>query len=380
MKRCKTWIIAALMVVLASACTGQHQAGEINQTPAISSGPTWQEQYDLGIRYLSEGNYKEAILAFTAAIEIDPKQAPAYVGRGDAYVGLGEVEENLAAAKADYETAIELDETIAEAYLGLANVYIRQGEYEKALEILKQASNVIEDDRIYQKIQEVTEGVETDQFQKILNAGKTDHMLRFEEITFLGEPLRKFTIDELIAKMTALGMDSFENNEGGYRCVNARFERLNSGPSVSALQRDDESYVSLFGYDSGVVENETTRIGIRDLKTFDSMEKLFTALGFLNGNDIDNYICGLAEAKYDSYEELRKVFDALKYNDENFQMFFSSVGGSYCEDGKCSVVDLTLTIYVHSDEPDSYDLSFDFGGVATGVFVNSLKGYDIYIS
>ena len=47
------------------------------------SGPTWQEKYDLGVRYLSEGNYEEAIIAFTAAIEIDPKQASAYVGRGD---------------------------------------------------------------------------------------------------------------------------------------------------------------------------------------------------------------------------------------------------------------------------------------------------------
>lgn len=101
-----------------------------------SQAPTWQEQYDLGVRYLSEGNYQEAVLAFTAAIEIDPKQAPAYVGRGDAYVGLGETEENLAAAKTDYETAIELDETSTEAYLGLADVYIRQGEYEKAQETL----------------------------------------------------------------------------------------------------------------------------------------------------------------------------------------------------------------------------------------------------
>ena len=33
----------------------------------------WQEQYDLGVRYLSEGNYEEAVIAFTAAIEIDPK-------------------------------------------------------------------------------------------------------------------------------------------------------------------------------------------------------------------------------------------------------------------------------------------------------------------
>ena len=36
-----------------------------------SAESTWQEQYDLGVRYLSEGNYEEAIIAFTAAIEID---------------------------------------------------------------------------------------------------------------------------------------------------------------------------------------------------------------------------------------------------------------------------------------------------------------------
>lgn len=40
---------------------------------------TWQKQYDLGMRYLTEGSYEEAILAFTAAIEIDPKNADAYI-------------------------------------------------------------------------------------------------------------------------------------------------------------------------------------------------------------------------------------------------------------------------------------------------------------
>ena len=68
---------------------------------ACAKPATWQEQYDLGLRYLEEGNYEEAILAFTAAIEIDPKQAPAYIGRGDAYVRSGETEENLTAALAD---------------------------------------------------------------------------------------------------------------------------------------------------------------------------------------------------------------------------------------------------------------------------------------
>ena len=103
------------------------------------SAPTWQEQYDLGMRYLSDGNYAEAILAFTAAIEIDPKQVQPYVGRGDAYVFSGETEETLRLAKADYEEAIGLDGAYAEAYLGLADVYIRMGDYEKAEEILRMA-------------------------------------------------------------------------------------------------------------------------------------------------------------------------------------------------------------------------------------------------
>lgn len=117
--------------------------------------PTWQEQYDLGIRYLSEGNYQEAIIAFTAAIEIDPKQALAYVGRGDAYVGSGEIEENLFAAQADYEKAIELDKTLAEVYIKLADVYIRQGDEERALEILRQGADRTGDPAILEKLSEL---------------------------------------------------------------------------------------------------------------------------------------------------------------------------------------------------------------------------------
>ena len=32
---------------------------------------TWQEKYDLGIKYLEESNYEEAVLAFSEAIKID---------------------------------------------------------------------------------------------------------------------------------------------------------------------------------------------------------------------------------------------------------------------------------------------------------------------
>lgn len=51
---------------------------------------TWEEQYDLGVRYLSEGNYEEAILAFTAAIEIDSKRPEAYSGLANTYIAMGD--------------------------------------------------------------------------------------------------------------------------------------------------------------------------------------------------------------------------------------------------------------------------------------------------
>ena len=86
--------------------------------------PSWQELYDLGVRYLSEGNYEEAIVAFSAAIEIDPRRDDLYALRGDAYAGLGAEER----AAEDYELAIVLNEDEVSDYLTLAELYGQMGE------------------------------------------------------------------------------------------------------------------------------------------------------------------------------------------------------------------------------------------------------------
>ena len=124
-----------------------------------NSAATWQEQYDLGVKYLSEGNYGEAILAFTAAIEIDAKRPEGFIGRGDAYALSGDTEDNLSAALADYEAAIALDETMPGAWLGLADVYIRRGDYEKAMEVLREAlEKTGSDQSIADKLAEMESG------------------------------------------------------------------------------------------------------------------------------------------------------------------------------------------------------------------------------
>ena len=130
--------------MLARCACNRSTDGQANNTEQM----TWQEQYNLGIRYLSEGNYEEAIIAFTAAIEIDPKRAEAYVGRGDAYIGSGETEDNLTAAQADYEQAIELDVSDVNTYLKLTNLYIIQGEYDRALELLQRGLDTIGESQV----------------------------------------------------------------------------------------------------------------------------------------------------------------------------------------------------------------------------------------
>ena len=112
-----------LFALLLCSC-GQPSVGDASSGRSRQEeGPTWQEQYDLGVRYLSEGNYEEAILAFTAAIEIDPKRA--------------------------------------EAYEGLADVYVALDDIESALEILRQGEEAIGDDTLFQsRVDELTSQME----------------------------------------------------------------------------------------------------------------------------------------------------------------------------------------------------------------------------
>ena len=107
-------------------------------------GATWQEQYDLGVRYLDEGNYEEAIMAFTAAIEIDPKRPEAYIGRGDAYLASGDSPDSLAAAEEDYLTALELDDQLEEVYEKLSELYAAMGDSQKSLEILEEGADALD--------------------------------------------------------------------------------------------------------------------------------------------------------------------------------------------------------------------------------------------
>lgn len=132
MKKAKLLCLLLALLGLLSACSAHSEAA------AEEAAPTWQSQYDLGVRYLSNGNYEEAILAFTAAIEIDPKNAEIYEQRGNAYWELarsaqgGEQAEAYRCAAEDYESAMQWGSETDALYHRAADSYYGAQDYEKA--------------------------------------------------------------------------------------------------------------------------------------------------------------------------------------------------------------------------------------------------------
>ncbi len=113
-------MLAVLLLVLAlfTACT--------------SSAQKAAQQLELGRKYLTEQNYAEAVVAFTEAIQLDPNNIDAYMGRAEAYKALQKYEE----AADDYSTVIEKTTnqpyTQALAYQGRADLYEQTEEWAKA--------------------------------------------------------------------------------------------------------------------------------------------------------------------------------------------------------------------------------------------------------
>ena len=240
MKRICSWLLTLALVLGLCACGQSAQA-------------KWQEQYDLGVRYLSEGNYEEAIIAFTAAIDIDPKRPAGFVGRGDAYALSGDTEDNLSAAQADYEAAIALDETLPGAWLGLVDVYIRQGDYDKALETLREALEKTGNDQsIADKLAEMESGTFAD------STGRTRRSNHYEngelmqywlyEYDQVGNNIRTVCYD---ASGAVKNTEESEFDERGneIRCVTTQAD--------SGMRR-----VETYTYDAA---GRTVRIDIEDL-------------------------------------------------------------------------------------------------------------------
>lgn len=103
-----------------------------------------QEQLDLGNRFLTEGQYEEAVVAFQKAIELDEKNVEAYRGLAHTHENQAEtvfaenIQEGLTyydLAVQAYTTLLELvpaDEDAVDSLLYIGDVYLDEEQYEEA--------------------------------------------------------------------------------------------------------------------------------------------------------------------------------------------------------------------------------------------------------
>ncbi len=125
---------------------------------------TVQDYLDLGKKYLTEANYEEAIVAFTKAIEVEPKAM--------------------------------------KAYEGLTNAYIKTENYEKAQEVLQSGISVYEG---------LAENEKTDEFKQI-----------YEELLKLEEKIRQYLDAESSSDVKENGSEILAETDPG----DAEQERL----------------------------------------------------------------------------------------------------------------------------------------------------------
>ena len=168
-------IIAAIIIV-----TGT------NSTSAKAS-----KELDLGNKYLLEGNYKEAILAFNKVIEIDPKNIEARMGLADTYIKTGELDE----AETRLQEVLDIKEEYTDAYLRLADVKVLQGDTDGAIALLEEALNQVQDETQKQKLRDKLESLKLEAPQVSMKGGSYDQPIDITLASIAGDWTVYYTLD-----------------------------------------------------------------------------------------------------------------------------------------------------------------------------------------
>ncbi len=105
---------------------------------SVFAAGTAKEFSDKGREFAAQGQYEEAVVSYSRAIELEDNYADAYYGRGQAYGQKGDYDKAIA----DMNKVMVLDPGFAPAYNDRAVIYCLKGEFEKAKEDIKRAEGL----------------------------------------------------------------------------------------------------------------------------------------------------------------------------------------------------------------------------------------------
>lgn len=279
----KKGICVCLLAALLLTLTGCGGGGKKKQG-------SWQEQYDLGIRYLEEGRYEEAVIAFQAAIEINPKEAQSYVALSETYRASG-----------DYRMALKTLETAAEKSENLETVAEQMNvDLDKRMEALREKAGEQErQEDAPGASQEVLDMIEMTEMLAAEGAVSHDDMPSYDGAVYDGLESR-VGLDENEAEKTKYQDE--ENGSFRFQGMDLNYELevqccdylLDGKRFVTAMA--DGSGERLVGVRYSLADGagEGREIGLRDVALGDSLETVSEKLG-LDAEVLKKHSCVLLE-------------------------------------------------------------------------------------
>ena len=131
---------------------------------------------DLGACYLEEQNYEQALVEFDKVIAIDPMNTAAYLGKAQAYEGMGDTEQMFAVLQTGYEQTgdEQIKAELSENYLEQASGYEESADYESALAVYDKLQELDGED---QKVQDSLSGLLVKQAADYAASGDYDGAL-----------------------------------------------------------------------------------------------------------------------------------------------------------------------------------------------------------
>jgi tetratricopeptide (TPR) repeat protein len=108
----------------------QYEEAIMAYTRALNINPRFADAYNnRGLARADKGNYDRSIADYNSALEINPRYALAYYNRGGVWVDKGDYD----SAIADFNKALEINPRFAEAYSGRGVTWAYKGDYDSAI-------------------------------------------------------------------------------------------------------------------------------------------------------------------------------------------------------------------------------------------------------
>ena len=241
-----------------------------------NSGKKLQEQLDLGNKYLDEMDYERALVAFNAVLEIDPRNADAYLGIVEAYVGMGDMEKALEAARKGYD--LTEDARLLQKINELSASNGSAGNGDGA-----EVTTAIPEETTEEKV------------QRLLKEGAGDDLISSEDITFWGTKATELDMENArsLAPGNGFPVASYEDHTNGndfiiYSTGKNRGSQFMYSVGTDFSRSIHINDILLDGYETSLYRGEFGR----GFQLTDSVADVLEKLGFTNAEEIAAYYEG----------------------------------------------------------------------------------------